>query len=180
MSSLLGYLRLHHRFADLEDITDQAVQTWLDKAKADGIHQRPATVHGYQWKELFLPDGTRLRSRNYEHFKYAAVQGDDLLYEGRAVSPNQFNTAVPGITRNAWRDIFLLFPGARQWKRAADCRREVTVSTCQPTTQPHPSWPSQPVARAGVATRATPLQPPPWDGAERRAGYRRREDLLLE
>lgn len=168
MSSLLAYLRLHHRFGELEEITDQALLAWLDKAKADGIHQRPATVHGYQWKNLFLPDGTRLRARNYETFKYASVEGDELYYEGRPVSPNQFNSAVPGITRNAWRDIFLLFPDARQWKRAADCRRQVAVADGLSMARPE----SAPFAR--------PASPLSWDGAERREGHRRREDLLLD
>lgn len=173
LTSLLGYLRLHHRYADLEDITDQALQAWLDKAKADGIHQRPATIRGYQWKELFLPDGTRLRSRNYEHSKFAIVEGDDLVYDGRSVSPNQFNSAVPGITRNAWRDIFLLFPAERQWQRAIDCRRELTSYARRPTPLP-PLRPPLPARQSSLAAT------PEWDGSDRRKGYRRQEDLLLD
>jgi hypothetical protein len=34
----------------------KAVQQWIAKSRADAIPTR-----GYQWKQLFLPEGTRLR-----------------------------------------------------------------------------------------------------------------------
>lgn len=40
---------------------------------------------GYQWKDLFLPDGTDLRMRYKGVDYYAKVEGDKLTYEiGRA------------------------------------------------------------------------------------------------
>lgn len=162
LCTLLVYLRMHGRFDDLDQIADQAVLAWLDKAKADGFRHRPATVRGYRWKNLFLPDGTRLRSDNYSECHYALVEGDEVRYHGQSVSPNQFNTAAPGMVRNAWRDIWLLFPGERQWKRAVDCRRELEAAVRKPVATPAP-----PNAAA-------------WAGNERRKGYRRSEDLLLD
>jgi hypothetical protein len=171
---------MHGRFEELDEIADHAVLTWLEQAKADGFRQRTSTVRGYQWKELFLPDGTRLRSRNYEQFHYAAVVGDEIIYGGRPVSPNQFNSAVPGIVRNAWRDIFLLFPGERQWKRAIDCRRELGAYARQPMPLPPLQPPTQPAPPRPPPRSAKPATLPSWDGSERREGYRRQEDLLLD
>ncbi|WP_051293600.1 hypothetical protein [Pseudoduganella violaceinigra] len=166
LSSLLLYLRTHRRLDELDEIADQAVLAWLDKAKADGFRHRAATVHGYRWKNLFLPDGTRLRSDNYSECRYAVVDGDVVIFNGQAVSPNRFNTLAPGMVRNAWRDIYLLFPGERKWKRAIDCRRELAAAAPKPFPQP-PS----PAALPSMQ---------PWSGNERRQGYRRSEDLLLD
>jgi hypothetical protein len=180
LCSFLNYLSLHQRLEALDEIVGEALHAWLSKAQADGFRQRPATIRGYQWKELFLPDGTRLRSRNDERFLYAAVEGDDIRFEGRALSPNQFNSAVPGVTRSAWRDIYLLFPGEREWKRAIDCRRELAAYARRPAPLP----PLQPGAQMQLHKTpmrpARPAPPPPWDGIERRTGYRRQQDLLLD
>jgi hypothetical protein len=79
---------------------------------------------GYQWKTLFLPAGTRLRMWYDGKFHYADVVGDDIRFGARKVSPAQFANAVAGNTRNAWRDIWLLFPRDTRWKLASLRRRQ--------------------------------------------------------
>lgn len=125
LCTCLNYLSLHRRLDELDEIVGEAVQAWLANAKADGFLQRPATVRGYQWKELFLPDGTRLRSRNCDEFMYAEVDGDDIKFDGQSMSPMQPSTV-------------------------------------------HVQAPGKPVPALD------------WDGIDRREGYRRQEDLLLD
>jgi hypothetical protein len=43
---------------------------------------------GYQWKSLFLPEGTVLRSWSYGEHNYAQVQGDHIVHKGRPLTPN--------------------------------------------------------------------------------------------
>lgn len=167
LCDLLIYLRTHNRLDELDEIADQALQAWLDKAKADGWRHRTVTLQGYQWKDLFLPDGTRLRSSSYGQAEFAVVDGRELLHKGQPTTPNKFNSAVPGMVRNAWRDIFLQFPGESQWQRAIDCRRKLPAAVNHPPPYP-------------PAAQPKPAAPPRWDGRERRSRFRRQQDLLLD
>jgi len=60
----------------------------------------PPWTHGYQWKKLFLPDGTVLRTiykgKNY----HCIVENDGLRYDGKETSPNQFVNPFGGVRRN--------------------------------------------------------------------------------
>ena len=55
---------------------------------------------------------------------HARVEGDDILYQGRRVSPRALTLAIAGEGRNAWRDLWLKFPGERVWKQATRCRSD--------------------------------------------------------
>jgi hypothetical protein len=79
---------------------------------------------GYQWKELFLPDGTELRMHCDDQVHHARVVGDTIVHQGRCVSPRQFTLAIAGDGRNAWRDLSLRLPGATQFRPARLLRRD--------------------------------------------------------
>ncbi|MES2899106.1 MAG: hypothetical protein V4723_05215 [Pseudomonadota bacterium] len=79
---------------------------------------------GYLWKTLFLPDGTQLRMTVSHHTYHARVVGDHIMYEGRSVTPRGLTLAIAGEGRNAWRDLWIRFPGAAHWKGANRCRIE--------------------------------------------------------
>ncbi|WP_229262385.1 hypothetical protein [Duganella guangzhouensis] len=98
----------------------KAVQQWIAKGRADAIPAR-----GYQWKQLFLPEGSRLRMRNNDSWYTASIINDDLVYNGDAVSPNQMAKQVAGDGRNAWRDLWILLPGQRNWINAARLRAQL-------------------------------------------------------
>jgi hypothetical protein len=55
---------------------------------------------------------------NRSGFAYAEVIGDRIVYLGDAVSPHEFICRCKGISRSAWAEVSLLFPGENQWKRA--------------------------------------------------------------
>jgi hypothetical protein len=81
-----------------------------------------ASCNGYQWKNLFLPHGTLLRSVIKGQSFHASVSGDCVMFEGKRVSPSGFVNAHGGAARNAWKAIWLLFPGHARWRLAANCR----------------------------------------------------------
>jgi hypothetical protein len=93
----------------------------LDRPNDAPVDSR-TLLSGYQWKGLFLPCGTVLRTsfkgRNFQ----ATVDGDCVMFDGRAVSPSEFVNAVGGTARNAWRAVWLLFPDEKIWRIAATCR----------------------------------------------------------
>lgn len=77
---------------------------------------------GYQWKQLFLPNGTELRATFCGKSTYAKVQDEVILCDGAPTTPSRLANASGCGTRNAWRAIWLRFPGDRAWKLAAACR----------------------------------------------------------
>lgn len=98
------------------EIAAIAIQEWLVRHSPDVF---PTTVAaGYQWKHVFLPNGTLLRTvfngKNY----HCLVEGDSLRFNGEPTSPSRFANAVGGTRRNAWRVIWVLFPNTTVWKLA--------------------------------------------------------------
>ena len=49
-------------------------------------------------------------------------KADRLLYNGQLVSPSGFVNAVGGVRRKAWRCLWILLPGTRQWALADTLR----------------------------------------------------------
>jgi hypothetical protein len=130
-SALVAYLHESGSDADPEEVAARAIEDWIaherKRAAAQGTHAAAGAGdpgRGYQWKALFMPSGTRLRMWYGGRFHYADVVGDDINFQGRSVSPAQLANAVAGNTRNAWRDIWLLFPGETRWKLASLRRRQ--------------------------------------------------------
>lgn len=102
------------------EIGEIAIQEWMVRHSPNAF-KMPETS-GYQWKHLFLPNGTLLRTvfngKNY----HCLVEQDRLIYEAAATSPSRFANAAGGINRNAWKVIWVLFPNTRTWKLAASLR----------------------------------------------------------
>lgn len=101
----------------------QLLQKWLDadRARIKREQNKGKDVPGYQWKDLFLPDGTSLRTSVSGVSKFAKVRGEHILSNDQRVSPSQFANESTQ-RRSAWRCVWLRFPGEEQWRRAADCR----------------------------------------------------------
>ncbi|MYM82171.1 hypothetical protein GTP44_09430 [Duganella sp. FT50W] len=82
-----------------------------------------AVSRGYQWKQVFLPNGTELRAIHAGRSTYAKVEDEQILSDGAPTTPSRLANLRGCGTRNAWRTVWLRFPGAPRWRRAADCRR---------------------------------------------------------
>ncbi|MES2295805.1 MAG: hypothetical protein V4582_02130 [Pseudomonadota bacterium] len=127
--------KLDHRTP--EQVVEGAVKAWIANATAAA----PA-VRGYQWKSLFLPEGTRIRMCYKLKWAYADVVGDQIIYQGRAMSPAQFTNRVAGCVRNAWRELWLRCPGDARW-HLADTRRRIL----RRVREPLPDYPPMPEAQ---------------------------------
>lgn len=91
-------------------------------------HLAKPSGRGYQWKTLFLPEGTDLRMRYLGRWHYAKIEGDDLVYAGELISPREWTLLVTGTIRNAWRDIWIRRNVTEGWSRAEMWREQYSKS----------------------------------------------------
>jgi hypothetical protein len=102
---LVRQLHIRGGAQDLSEAVTSAIELWLTEQARLQAGADPASVRGYQWKTLFLPEGTVLRSWSYGENNYARVEGDRIVHDGRSVSPNEFAQSFARSTRNAWTDL---------------------------------------------------------------------------
>jgi len=108
---------------DLAVLAETAIAHWLAlQSQQPALYAGRRAISGYQWKNLFLPSGTLLRTRYRGKSYHAAVDGDDIVFEGRKMSPSEFVNALGGAARNAWQRIWILFPNEAKWLLAARLR----------------------------------------------------------
>lgn len=99
------------------------VHRWLTAETAKiALRKNGHAMRGFQWKDVFLPDGTGLRTCHLGTVEFAKVVGDRILAEdGTSLTPSQFaNRHATG--RNAWLLVWLRFPGDEFWIRAGNYR----------------------------------------------------------
>jgi hypothetical protein len=151
---LLAELALHLRNSGskctVAQAATEAIRAWI----AANAQPQPAVAdagatQGYQWKTLFLPSGTELRMSTRESTYLARVVGNDILFDGRRVSPRGMTLAIAGNGRNAWRDLWLKLPAERYWKQAIRCRHEHQRMAAAPADHPQ-SHPADNIAAAAV------------------------------
>jgi hypothetical protein len=109
----------------------EAVGNWIAEQRAAAKPSREPSPdadragRGYQWKCLFLPEGTELRMSYTGRDFFARVGGNAIDYQGERLTPRQFTLAVAGDGRNAWRDLWVRQPGEKSWTRAQTLRRRI-------------------------------------------------------
>ena len=127
---VLDYLKLElHLMETRPNVRPDAfvtdlVQRWLAlDTERLALRKNGPPIRGFQWKSVFLPDGTRLRTTYCHATEFAKVTGDRIVSDdGVRLTPSQFaNLHAKG--RNAWRFVWIRFPGDDYWTRADDCRR---------------------------------------------------------
>ena len=113
----LGHHTGHFRSTlNLEFIICDMIRDYMAPPLA--VEQAPpaaASDAGYQWKEMFLPAGTKLRASFDGKPYFAVVQGAEIKYGERAISPSRFANIQGSGNRNAWKAIWLRLPGSDQW-----------------------------------------------------------------
>ncbi|NGZ83133.1 hypothetical protein [Duganella aceris] len=119
---------------------------------------------GYQWKEVFLPEGTRLRA-SFDHRQYFAVEGAAIKYGEHAISPSCFANLFGSGNRNAWKAVWLRLPGSDAWLLADVCRaaRKAAIARLMEGAADRRGQPPRPQASAGGAndgTRVRAERPP--------------------
>jgi len=131
--AVLRTLTEHLRTAGSTLSLEQAIVLAMSQWRADAGAPAPAAssnIGGYQWKTLFVPDSTLLRMFYLCKAHYAQVVGDHIIYHAKQASPRAMVMAIAGGVRNAWDELYLRFPGSREWQRARTCRfpHEYTAS----------------------------------------------------
>lgn len=115
---LCDYLRTSGSTLSRPEALSRAIHDWVAAQRAAA-----EPVSGYQWKCLFLPSGSSLRMEYDGGCHYAHVVGEELLYQGRPLSPHQLALALAGPGRNAWREFWVKLHGEKQWVQAIKLRR---------------------------------------------------------
>ncbi|MBB3222720.1 hypothetical protein [Pseudoduganella umbonata] len=128
MLALLQFIEQSDSALAPGELADKAILAWLESRRAEAGRPAVPVLRGYQWKCLFLPEGTRLRVWCRSEHGYAEVVGDRLMHNGLPVSPNQFVAACSDTVRNAWVEINVLMPGEKAWKLASMRRREIEAA----------------------------------------------------
>lgn len=173
---------------DLSETLNAALDFWLDAKTALPPGADPAQLRGYQWKSLFLPEGTVLRSWSYGEHNYARVEGDKIMHEGRSVSPNEFARHFARTARNAWFDLSVRRPGDKRFTMADVLRREQAKQERTKASTPNPVMPAIAPATPIAATPVVEATPTPargcktdfepgWNLPERRKFRYRLEDV---
>ena len=133
---LVAYLQEAGRADDPVEMIEHAIRALIDSdaAPAEALPPplpampAPPPGRGYVWKSVFLPHGTQLRMKYRGQIHYALVDGDRLLFQDRPVSPSELARSIAGSNRNAWRDLWVMLPGGRQWVMADALRRAGRVA----------------------------------------------------
>lgn len=122
---LANFLHSNNDPRDPVDMVTFAIDYWLLKASLDPEQWlTKSDTRGFQWKSLFLPEGTQIRMQYKGSYSYAKVEGDEVIFNGKAISPASLANTIARGSRNAWRDLWIKRPGDKEWKLADDCRRE--------------------------------------------------------
>lgn len=124
---LADFLREKNDPRDPVIVVSDAIEYWLANAnwKQELLTEEGDKIsRGYQWKNLFLPDGTELRMPYKDANFYAKVEGDEVIYDGKSVSPASMVNSISGTSRSAWRDMWFKRPEDKQWLPAKDWSKE--------------------------------------------------------
>lgn len=112
---------------DLSTMASLAIRQWMASNKPSNTSSEAGSLMcGYQWKKVYLPDGTKLRTSFAGNDFHATVKGNTVQFNDMVLSPSQFANHVSRSRRNAWRVIWLLFPDSATWKLASTCRNVVS------------------------------------------------------
>ncbi|MBA5607902.1 hypothetical protein H3H36_21325 [Duganella sp. FT3S] len=128
---LSDYLRQSGSTLTTTEAIVRALQHWMAAQRETRV-----PLQGYQWKCLFLPEGSQVRMRFGDTWHYAEVMGDEIMYRSRVVSPRQLTMAIAGDGRNAWRDLWIRRPGERDWTAAYLLRRRMEQQAIIPPASP--------------------------------------------
>ncbi len=110
----------HGADTSVSKVVEVAIGEWLRRGHAEIFTS--TLKPGYQWKTLFLPHGTVLRTAFRGKNFHCHVDHDKIIFNDAVTSPSEFANSVGGVNRNAWKSIWLLFPDSTLWE-SAESRR---------------------------------------------------------
>lgn len=107
---------------EIAAVASRAITTWIEQQSAPPPEESSALLGGYQWKNVFLPEGTKLRIVVKRKTFHASVVGDHIIFNGEATSPACLVNQLASTKRNAWKHTWLLLPGETKWQLAQSMR----------------------------------------------------------
>ena len=107
---------------ELAAVASKAITAWIEQQSAPPKEDSPALLGGYQWKQVFLPEGTKLRVVVKRRTFHADVVGGQIVFNGQTTSPACLVNQLASTTRNAWKHVWVLFPGEARWQLAQSLR----------------------------------------------------------
>ena len=110
---LVDFLRDEGSDRDPVETVEMAIVYWMGNAAMKPEDLLPEVTNnemGYKWKQVFLPHATTIRMKYKGTYYYAKVQGDQVIYEGKSMTPSEFANKVANSSRNAWRDLEIKRP----------------------------------------------------------------------
>lgn len=133
---------------EIEGAICDALAAAMQPRQAQEQEQTPevGAANGYQWKQVFLPEGTELRASFGRQPYYAVVRNSEIKYGQFSLSPSAFANLQGSGNRNAWKVVWLRFPGFKDWVRADECRavrRTVTARLFEPDQPAESSEPEE-------------------------------------
>jgi hypothetical protein len=145
-------------------VVEEAIDEWMRRFAPDACGE--PEFAGYQWKSVFLPHETVLRTTFKGKNHHCRVENDQIIYEGKTLSPSGFVNAVGGIRRNAWKSVWVLLPDTKHWQLADTLRvRRGPPASRKAARVARPAKaspaPTQPTVRAADAR---PVPPTPYYG----------------
>ena len=81
---------------------------YIEKQQSYEDYGNPS--EGYQWKQLFLPNGTKIFMTFGQKKHQAIVKHGAFMVDDATSSPSQFANSVARHSRNAWRDLYIKRP----------------------------------------------------------------------
>jgi hypothetical protein len=126
---------------EIEPAICDAIRAYMKPQPAASAQMGAVTDAGYQWKEVFLPEGTRLRASFGRAPYFAVVQGSEIRCGEQSLSPSAFANLKGSGNRNAWKAIWLRFPGSEQWVLADTGRaqQKALIARLFGTAEPEPA-----------------------------------------
>jgi len=152
---------------ELEPIICDAIRRYMHPPAVAAQEQTStASGAGYQWKQVYLPDGTRLRASFGGTPYFATVTGTEIKSGDLALTPSGFANLQGSGNRNAWKAVWLRFPGNEQWVLADVCRTKQKAAIARLfagadyVAADPPAKPPKPASPAKAATASKPAKRP--------------------
>jgi hypothetical protein len=129
--ALVNFLREEGSSRDPVETVSHAIDYWIKNARKNPNNLSSGKIdtlgRGFTWKhkdnQIFLPHDTEIRMRYKHRYHYAKVEGDEIIYEGKSLSPARLARTITNSSRNAWHDLWIKHPGWKTWKLADEWRR---------------------------------------------------------
>lgn len=119
------YAKFARRFPDgASSALEQIAQDFLERTADDFAAFEPRS-NGVYWDALFLPEGSRMRTKHYGEIKVAEVIAGKIIWKEESYpSMSQLARAMRGGTsNNAWKVLEIKRPSDPKWQLAVLLRR---------------------------------------------------------